>query len=153
AVYLSLPPLKTRVDIITTSEILAQRDAEEFGPFYKMFNLSVGHNCCDPPEIPNYNVDIVYGTASHFAGDLLRRDFYLQSEIRPDRSYEAAIVDEVDSMFVDQRQHFTQLASLTPGYKAFNVILRLIYLLFQTFSMTPDAKQFIIRQRDGYYTG
>ncbi|CAF1211073.1 unnamed protein product [Rotaria sp. Silwood1] len=152
AVYLSLPPLNKRVDIITTSEILAQRDVEEFGTFYKMFNLSAGHNCCNPPQIPNYGVDVVYGTVNHFAGDLLRRDFYLQSEIRANRSFEAAIVDEVDSMFIDQRQHFTQLASLTPGYKAFNVILRLIYSIFQTFSMTEDARQFIIRQPNGCCT-
>ncbi|CAF4758436.1 unnamed protein product, partial [Rotaria sp. Silwood2] len=96
AVYLSLPPLSKRVDIITTSEILAQRDADEFAPLYQMFHLSVGHNCCDPSTKPNYNVHIVYGTVSHFAGDLLRTDFYLQTEIRGNRPYEAAIVDEVD---------------------------------------------------------
>ncbi|CAF1280816.1 unnamed protein product, partial [Didymodactylos carnosus] len=147
AVYLSLPPLSKRVDIITTSEILAQRDANEFAPFYQMFNLSVGHNC---RETPNYNVHIVYGTVSHFAGDLLRTDFYLQTEIRGNRRYEAAIVDEVDSMFIDQRQHYTQLASLTPGYKSLNVILRFIFSFFQKFNIT-EKNEFVIRQSNGYF--
>ncbi|CAF2741894.1 unnamed protein product [Rotaria sp. Silwood2] len=152
AVYLSLPPLSKRVDIITTSEILAQRDADEFAPLYQMFHLSVGHNCSDPSTKPNYNVHIVYGTVSHFAGDLLRTDFYLQTEIRGNRPYEAAIVDEVDSMFIDQRQHYTQLASLTPGYKSLNVILRFIYSFFQKFNITED-NEFVIRQTNGYYKG
>ncbi|CAF0837470.1 unnamed protein product, partial [Rotaria sordida] len=149
-VYLSLPPMNKRVDIITTSEILAQRDAAEFAPFYRMFGLSVGHNCCDPETKPNYSVHIVYGTVSHFAGDLLRTDFYLKTEIRGDRPYDAAIVDEVDSMFIDQRQHYTQLASLTPGYKSLNIILRFIYSFFQKYNLTEN-NEFVIRQADGYY--
>ncbi|CAF4142001.1 unnamed protein product [Rotaria sp. Silwood2] len=149
AVYLSLPPLNKRVDIITTSEILARRDAEEFAPFYQMFDLTVGHNCYDPPETPNYNVHIVYGTVNHFAGDLLRTEFYLQSEVRAHRPYEAAIVDEVDSMFIDQHQHYTQLASLTPGYKSLNVILRFIFTFFQKFNITEE-NEFVIRQPHGY---
>ncbi|CAF3584208.1 unnamed protein product [Rotaria sordida] len=107
-VYLSLPPMNKRVDIITTSEILAQRDAAEFAPFYRMFGLSVGHNCCDPETKPNYSVHIVYGTVSHFAGDLLRTDFYLKTEIRGDRPYDAAIVDEVDSQFSRARQQWLE---------------------------------------------
>ena len=152
AVYLSLPPMSKRVDIITTSEILAQRDADEFAPFYGMFNLSVGHNCCDPETKPNYSVHIIYGTVSHFAGDLLRTDFYLKTEIRGDRPYEAVIVDEVDSMFIDQRQHYTQLASLTPGYKSLNIILRFIFSFFQKYNITEN-NEFVIRQIDGYYKG
>ncbi|CAF1367499.1 unnamed protein product [Rotaria sordida] len=149
AVYLSLPPLNKHVDIITTSEILARRDAEEFTSFYQMFDLTVGHNCYDPPESPNYNVHIVYGTVNHFAGDLLRTEFYLQTEVRAHRPYEAAIVDEVDSMFIDQHQHYTQLASLTPGYKSLNVILRFIFAFFQKFNITEE-NEFVIRQPHGY---
>ncbi|CAF4120117.1 unnamed protein product [Rotaria sp. Silwood2] len=150
AVYLSLSPINKRVDIITTSEILAQRDAAEFSPFYRMFGLSVGHNCCDPETKPNYSVHIVYGTGAHFAGNLLRTDFYLKTEIRGNRPYDAAIVDEVDSMFIDQRQHYTQLASLTPGYKSLNIILRFIYSFFQKYNITEN-NEFVIGQNDGYY--
>ncbi|CAF3473319.1 unnamed protein product [Rotaria sp. Silwood1] len=149
AVYLSLPPLNKRVDIITTSEILARRDAEEFASFYQMFDLTVGHNCYDRPDSPNYNVHIIYGTVNHFAGDLLRTEFYLQTEVRAHRPYEAAIVDEVDSMFIDQHQHYTQLASLTPGYKSLNVILRFIFAFFQKFNIT-EKNEFVIRQPHGY---
>ncbi|CAF3445884.1 unnamed protein product, partial [Rotaria sp. Silwood2] len=120
AVYLSLESSKKYVDIITTSEILAQRDTQEFASFYQMFNLTVGHNCHDPSENSNYNFDIIYGTVTQFAGDLLRTEFYLNKEVRGDRPYSTVIVDEVDSMFIDQREHFTQLASLTPGYKSLN---------------------------------
>ena len=112
AVYLSRFLSKPYVDIITTSEILAKRDAEEFAPFYQMFNLTVGHNCSNPPETPNYSVNIIYGTVNHFAGDLLRTEFYLESKVRGDRPYIAAIVDEVDSMFIDQREHFYSVGIL-----------------------------------------
>jgi hypothetical protein len=152
AVYLSLTPLFKRVDIITTSDILAQRDAEEFESFYKIFNLAVGHNCCDSNIIPNYNVHIMYGTVNHFAGDLLRSTFYLQTEIRSERAYDAVIVDEVDSMFIDHCQDSTQLASLTPGYKSLNVILRFIYIFFCTYNITPDD-EFIIRSAKGVDLG
>ena len=152
AVYLSLPPMNKRVDIITTSEILAQRDADEFAPFYRMFGLSTGHNCCDSSTKPNYSVDIVYGTVAHFAGELLRTSFYLRTEIRGDRPYDAAIVDEVDSMFIDQRQHYTQLASLTPGYKSLNILLRFIFSFFQKYNITEN-NEFVIRKNDGYYKG
>lgn len=152
AVYLTLPPLNKYVDIITTSEILAQRDADEFALFYQMFGLTVGHNCYDPSIKPNYNVNIVYGTITHFAGDLLRTEFYLKSEIRGNRPYDAAIVDEVDSMFIDQRQHYTQLASLTPGYKSLNIILRFIFSFFQKFNIT-EKNEFVIRQTNGFYKG
>ena len=63
---------------------------------------------------------------NQFAGDLLRTEFYLETKVRGNRPYSSVIVDEVDSMFIDQRQHFTQLASLTPGYKTLNIILKFI---------------------------
>lgn len=152
AVFLSLHPMNKRVDIITTSAILAQRDAAEFAAFYRMFGLSVGHNCCDSGTKPDYSVHIVYGTVSHFAGDLLQTDFYLKTEVRGNRPYDAVIVDEVDSMFIDQRQHYTQLASMTPGYKSLGAILRFIYSFFQKYNLTEND-EFVIRQNSGYFKG
>ncbi|CAF5103906.1 unnamed protein product [Rotaria sp. Silwood1] len=152
AVYLSLESSKKYVDIITTSEILAQRDAQEFASFYQMFNLTVGHNCHDPSESSNYNFDIIYGTVTQFAGDLLRTEFYLNTEIRDDRPYSTVIIDEVDSMFIDQREHFTQLASLTPGYKSLNIILKFIFIFFKKYNITQN-NEFIIKQENGFVTG
>ncbi len=152
AVYLSLSPAKQYVDIITTSEILAKRDAEEFAPFYQMFNLTVGHNCTDPSQTPDYTVHIIYGTVNNFAGDLLRTEFYLDTKVRGNRPYAAVIVDEVDSMFIDQREHFTQLASLTPGYKSLNVVLKFIFIFFKKYDLTEDD-EFVIRQENGFVKG
>ncbi|CAF4866157.1 unnamed protein product, partial [Rotaria sp. Silwood1] len=149
AVYLSLESSKKYVDIITTSEILAQRDAQEFASFYQMFNLTVGHNCHDPSENSNYSFDIIYGTVTQFAGDLLRTEFYLNKEVRGDRPYSTVIVDEVDSMFIDQREHFTQLASLTPGYKSLNIILKFIFVFFKKYNITEN-NEFIIKQENGF---
>ncbi|CAF3721548.1 unnamed protein product [Rotaria sp. Silwood1] len=149
AAYLSLAPAKKCVDIITTSEVLAQRDAEEFASFYQMFNLTVGHNCHEPSQTPNYSVDIIYGTVNQFAGDLLRTEFYLETKVRGNRPYSAVIVDEVDSMFIDQREHFTQLASLTPGYKSLNVILKFIFIFFKKYNITED-NEFVIQQANGF---
>ncbi|CAF3954906.1 unnamed protein product [Rotaria sp. Silwood1] len=98
-------PSKRCVDIITTSEVLAQRDAEEFARFYQMFSLTVRHNCHESSQTPNYSVDIIYDTVNQFASDLLRTEFYLETKVRGNRSYSAVIVDEVDSMFIDQREH------------------------------------------------
>ncbi|CAF1048452.1 unnamed protein product [Rotaria sp. Silwood1] len=149
AVYLSLASSEKYVDIITTSEILAQRDAQEFAPFYQMFNLTVGHNCRDPSETPNYRFDIIYGTINQFAGDLLRTEFYLNTEVRGDRPYSIVIVDEVGSMFIDQREHFTQLASLTPGYKSLNIILKFIFIFFKKYNITEN-NEFVIKQENGF---
>ncbi|CAF1560932.1 unnamed protein product, partial [Rotaria sp. Silwood1] len=152
AVYLSLESSKKYVDIITTSEILAQRDAQEFASFYQMFNLTVGHNCHDPSENSSYSFDIIYGTVTQFAGDLLRTEFYLNKEVRGDRPYSTVIVDEVDSMFIDQREHFTQLASLTPGHKSLNIILKFIFVFFKKYNITEN-NEFIIKQENGFVKG
>ncbi|CAF3851092.1 unnamed protein product [Rotaria sp. Silwood1] len=79
AAYLAVGKQGKKVDIITTSEVLAIRNTEEFKDFYDMFNLTCTHNCRDGEknDQTNYSLDIVYGTVNHFAGDLLRTEFYL----------------------------------------------------------------------------
>ncbi|CAF1204706.1 unnamed protein product [Rotaria sordida] len=141
AAYLAVGKQGKKVDIITTSEVLAIRDTEEFKDFYDMFNLTCTHNCRDGRENDktNYSLDIVYGTINHFAGDLLRTEFYLQN-VRQNRPYDVAIVDEVDSMFIDQSNSYTQLASLTPGMKSLTIIFRLIWNCFSTYHISSTGR-------------
>ena len=65
-----------RVDIVTSSPLLAERDAKEFKPFYEYFGLTVMDNSENQPSEgtpkPCYQCDIVYGTASMFEADILR---------------------------------------------------------------------------------
>ena len=108
------------VDIITSSPILAYRDAKEWKSFYDIFGLTAAHNTdikresaandadSDGKKLPCYKHQIVYGTMSNFSADVLRDEFELK-EIRFGRPFEAVIVDEVDLLMLDEGVQFTYL--------------------------------------------
>ncbi len=106
------------VDIVTSSPILAVRDAKEWKAFYEIFGLTVAHNTnLDREENANlgdvlyesYKANIVYGTVGHFAGDILRQEFEYDY-VRVDRRFDAVLVDEVDMLMLDEGVQFTYLS-------------------------------------------
>lgn len=119
---------KTSVDIVTSSSELAKRDAEKQKDFYALFDISVGHNIVESLEEKSiiYKNDIVYGDASNFQADILREDF-LQQKTREGRLCNAVIVDEVDSMFIDQGRDATRLSEPFPGVHHLNNLLAFIW--------------------------
>ena len=105
------------VDIITSAEHLAERDAKEMQEFYSMFGLSVSDNKDRSSGTKEcYSKDIVYGSPGTFQGDLLKHEFELQ-KTRGDRQYDIVIVDEVDNMLIDDARHITMLSGPMPGFE------------------------------------
>ena len=93
------------VHVITVNDYLAQRDAEWMGEVYKRLGLTVGYilNSMDNTKRREmYGRDITYGTNNEFGFDYLRDNMALQSEEKVQRGHSFAIVDEVDSVLIDE---------------------------------------------------
>ena len=93
------------VHVITVNDYLAQRDAEWMGEVYKRLGLTVGYilNSMDNMKRREmYSRDITYGTNNEFGFDYLRDNMALQSEDKVQRGHSFAIVDEVDSVLIDE---------------------------------------------------
>ena len=93
------------VHLVTVNDYLAQRDAEWMGEIYKRLGLSVGfilNNMTPDERRSNYNCHITYGTNNEFGFDYLRDNMSLQKDDQVQREYAFAIVDEVDSVLIDE---------------------------------------------------
>jgi len=93
------------VHVITVNDYLARRDAEWMGRLYNFLGLSVGVNLSQMDEAQKqsaYNADITYGTNNEFGFDYLRDNMKYESADRVQRSLSFAIVDEVDSILIDE---------------------------------------------------
>jgi preprotein translocase subunit SecA len=93
------------VHIVTVNDYLAQRDAEWMGQLYRFLGMSVGIITSDMPHENKpeaYAADIVYGTNNEFGFDYLRDNMAFSSADRVQRDLTFAIVDEVDSILIDE---------------------------------------------------
>ncbi|WLR50551.1 preprotein translocase subunit SecA [Bacillus tianshenii] len=93
------------VHIITVNEYLASRDAEEMGQLYDFLGLTVGLNLNSMSREEKkeaYECDITYGTNNEFGFDYLRDNMVLYKEQMVQRPLHFAIIDEVDSILVDE---------------------------------------------------
>jgi len=93
------------VHIVTVNDYLARRDREWMGPVYEFFGLSVGviqHDMSDEQRKRAYACDITYGTNNEFGFDYLRDNMKYALEELVQRPFYYAIVDEVDSILVDE---------------------------------------------------
>jgi preprotein translocase subunit SecA len=91
--------------VVTVNDYLANRDAEWMGPIYKFLGLSVGiivHGLDDPERREAYHADITYGTNNEFGFDYLRDNMKFTLEEYVQREFNYAIVDEVDSILIDE---------------------------------------------------
>jgi preprotein translocase subunit SecA len=104
AAYLNALPGEG-VHVVTVNEYLAARDADWMGPIYRFLGLTVGviRNAQDPAEKrAAYRCDITYGTNNEFGFDYLRDNLAFSLEDRVQRGLTFAIVDEVDSILIDE---------------------------------------------------
>ncbi|TQV79432.1 preprotein translocase subunit SecA [Exilibacterium tricleocarpae] len=104
AVYLNALSGKG-VHIVTVNDYLASRDARWMGPLYEALGLSVGviQSMQDPQAKRDaYGADITYGTNNEFGFDFLRDNMALRREDRVQRPLNFAVVDEVDSILIDE---------------------------------------------------
>ena len=93
------------VHIVTVNDYLARRDREWMGPIYEFLGLTVGviqHNMSPEERRLGYSSDITYGTNNEFGFDYLRDNMVISKEDMVQRPFYYAIVDEVDSILVDE---------------------------------------------------
>src|SRR5437016_5002578 len=93
------------VHVVTVNDYLAHRDAEWMGRIYKGLGMSVGvivHDLDDEERKEAYNCDITYGTNNEYGFDYLRDNMKFRIEDCVQRTHHFAIVDEVDSILVDE---------------------------------------------------
>jgi preprotein translocase subunit SecA len=91
--------------LVTVNDYLARRDASWMGPIYNFLGLSVGvivHGLTDEERRKAYGSDITYGTNNEFGFDYLRDNMKFNLEDYVQRDFHYAIVDEVDSILIDE---------------------------------------------------
>ncbi|MDO7842765.1 preprotein translocase subunit SecA [Sphingomonas immobilis] len=104
ATYLNALP-GTGVHVITVNDYLAARDAEWMGQVYRFLGLTVGviiPNLSDDQRRAAYHSDITYGTNNEFGFDYLRDNMKYDRGSMVQRAFNMAIVDEVDSVLIDE---------------------------------------------------
>jgi len=93
------------VHVVTVNDYLAKRDAEWMGQIYKFLGLTVGcivHNLTDDERKQAYAADVTYGTNNEFGFDYLRDNMKYSINTMVQRGHAYAIVDEVDSILIDE---------------------------------------------------
>ncbi|XP_034712957.1 protein translocase subunit SecA-like [Etheostoma cragini] len=117
-----------KVDIMSSSSVLAQRDLEAWQKFYKALNISVSCNTNKQDEDSKkcYECQVVYGTVETFAGDWLRHHFH-RMDTFGERKFQCAIVDEVDSLMLDKGHHVVYISSDMPALQHLSPLLAFIW--------------------------
>ena len=109
-----------KIDIITSSSVLAERDAKNSVKFFEKLGLKVSYckNSTNKLEEndTSYDANILYGTFLSFEGDLLE-EMRSNEEIRHNRVFDIIIIDEVDNAFIDCIEGSTQLSQSSKGYQ------------------------------------
>src|SRR5262245_16993002 len=118
------------VHVVTVNEYLAQRDADWMGPIYNVLGMTVGviKNSQNPTEKrAAYGADITYGTNNEYGFDYLRDNLAYRLEDRVQRALSFAIVDEVDSILIDEAR--TPLIISGPAEESTELYMRINQLV------------------------
>ncbi len=132
------------VHVVTVNEYLARRDSQEMGRVFNFLGLSVGliiHGLDFPERKAAYAADITYGTNNEFGFDYLRDNMVVALDQMVQRPLNYAIVDEVDSILVDEAR--TPLIISGPGEKStdlYKVLARVVAQLVEGEDYTVDEK-------------
>lgn len=107
------------VHVVTVNDYLAKRDKEQMGKIYEFLGMSVGvivHGQNPQERKAQYDCDITYGTNNEYGFDYLKDNMVIHKEQKVQRELNYAIVDEVDSILVDEAR--TPLIISGPGDKS-----------------------------------
>ncbi|MBI4127301.1 preprotein translocase subunit SecA [Candidatus Peregrinibacteria bacterium] len=133
------------VHVVTVNDYLAQRDAEWNGGLYKFLGLSVGiilHGQTPEQKREAYNADVTYGTNNEFGFDYLRDNMAQRKEDLTQRDLHYAIIDEVDSILVDEaRTPLIISAAAEESTEKYMVYSRLVQNLQAVEHYEIDEKQ------------
>lgn len=132
----------TKVDIVTSSPLLARRDQEEWKKFFEMFGVTSSvvpqrYSSAYSPEEQEehlkdaYRQQIVYGTVGAFAADTLKQEFEKRTT-RDTRQFELVIVDEVDYMTLDNGVQVTFLSHESSGFRHVEQVLSNIWAMISS---------------------
>ena len=138
-----------KVDIVTSSPVLAKRDASKWAKFYEIFGFSATHNT-DTMEMLTtvksevdkekcdsvYGCHIVYGTVSSFSADILREEFEMR-KVRGNRGFQVAIIDEMDMLMMDEGVQFTYLSHRVALLRHLEPVLAIVWCAVQQHSPLP----------------
>jgi preprotein translocase subunit SecA len=106
------------VHVVTVNDYLARRDSEWMGQVYRFLGLSVGvivHDLSDQQRKEAYQADITYGTNNEFGFDYLRDNMKFRLDDCVQREHNFAIVDEVDSILIDEARTPLIISGPTEG--------------------------------------
>ena len=129
-----------KIDILTSSLVLAERDANEMRRFYNYFGLSVDYcknffkdnfkkneSSEKKENLDCYNADIVYGDCLSFESDILRTEFMGIVGRGKKRNFDCIIIDEIDNICIDNIKNITELLDNFHGYKFLEYVYFYIY--------------------------
>ncbi|MFC2302008.1 MAG: preprotein translocase subunit SecA, partial [Selenomonas artemidis] len=140
------------VHMVTVNDYLARRDSEWMGKLYRYLGLSVGliaHNMDFPERKAAYASDVTFGTNNEFGFDYLRDNMVLSESQMVQRDLHYAIVDEVDSILIDEAR--TPLIISGPGTKStdnYAVMANAVRHLKEGEDYTVDEKQKTVAPAD-----
>ena len=130
ALYLAIKGNK--VDILTSSPVLAERDSKDRKKFYKRFGIKCDFCRNDfktfneDDTLECYNADIVYGDGISLIGDILRYEF-MGKKGRGKRPFDIIIIDEIDNICLDNLRNIIELIDNFPGFKYLEYLYLFIY--------------------------
>ncbi|EMB51633.1 preprotein translocase subunit SecA [Vibrio mimicus] len=150
AAYLNALPGKG-VHIVTVNDYLAKRDAETNRPLFEFLGMTVGVNIPNMPQPAKkeaYQADILYGTNNEFGFDYLRDNMAFRPEDRVQRARFFAVVDEVDSILIDEAR--TPLIISGPAEDSSDLYIRINKLIPQLQKQDKeDSEEY---RGDGHFT-
>ncbi len=132
------------VHVVTVNDYLAKRDKEWMGKIYTFLGLTVGvivHGLTNEQRRAAYNADITYGTNNEFGFDYLRDNMVINIEDMVQRKLNYAIVDEVDSILIDEAR--TPLIISGQGEKS----TKLYFVVDQFVRLLKNEKDFTIDEK------
>ena len=146
-----------KVDILTSSLVLAERDAKDMKLFYNFFGIKVDFCKRRNPRIDNedennkecieyYNADIVYGDPLSFESDILKTIFMGIAGRGRKRGFDCIIIDEIDNICIDNIKNITELLDNFHGYK----FLEYIYLFILSEIKKLNKKIMIKSNKDKF---
>ena len=142
-----------KVDILTSSCVLAERDAKEMKEFYNLFGLSVDYcktnndielNDSNLKNFKCYDADIVYGDTLSLEGDILRSNFMGIVGRGNKRPFDCIIIDEIDNICIDNIKNTTELLDNFHGYKFLEYIY--LYIYNQLLEIDKNIKQKLLNE-------
>ena len=140
------------VHMVTVNDYLARRDSEDMGRLYRYLGLTVGlvvHDMDFPERKFAYSRDVTFGTNNEFGFDYLRDNMVIYPEQMVQRKLHYAIVDEVDSILIDEAR--TPLRISGPGAKStdmYAVMAKAVAGLKEGIDYTVDEKQKTVAPAD-----